>query len=199
MTMDQVWERIEAALAERFPELLATLNPGASEEAIVASEAALGIRFPDDFRLSVKRHDGQGAFRRLMGVGPLLPLEGIVVQWQVWKELLDDGTFEDDGEPFESMPHPGVKPDWWNARWIPITHDGSGNHDCLDLDPADGGSSGQVIEMWHDDDIRPLNAPSLTAWLTEFLEELEAGELVLTDEYGLVHQDELDDAESIEE
>jgi len=37
----------------------------------------------------------------------------------------------------------------------PLTDSGSGDRHCLDLDPAPGGSVGQVILMWHDSPERP--------------------------------------------
>ncbi|WP_156441033.1 SMI1/KNR4 family protein [Burkholderia sp. ABCPW 14] len=44
-----------------------------------------------------------------------------------------------------------IKDDWYNLKWIPFTHDGSGIRLCLNLDPAEGGTLGQVVRIWHDD------------------------------------------------
>ena len=111
-----------------------------------------------------------------------MSLEGLLFQWRIWKELLDEGAFEGDtGEPAS-----GIKADWWNAKWIPITHDGSGNHLCLDLDPAPGGKMGQIITMWHDEGSRSVVTGSLTDWLTQLAEGYENGEWVYSDEYGAV-------------
>ncbi|WP_369123625.1 SMI1/KNR4 family protein [Clostridioides difficile] len=36
---------------------------------------------------------------------------------------------------------------------------------CIDLDPAEDGSSGQVIRVWHDDARRERIAGSFSEWL----------------------------------
>jgi cell wall assembly regulator SMI1 len=106
----------------------------------------------------------------------------------VWNDLLQGGDFRD----AKGNPEAGIKDDWWNARWIPLTYDGSGNHDCLDLDPAPGGNVGQIIGMWHDDAHRALLAPSFTEWLKAFADDLEAGEYVISEDYdGLVSKDDV--------
>ena len=65
--------------------------------------------------------------------------------------------------------------EWWNPRWIPLTSNFCGDHHCLDLSASLRGSQGQIIEMWHDVDMRPIVAPSFRAWLETFAEDLEAG------------------------
>jgi molybdopterin molybdotransferase len=61
-----------------------------------------------------------------------------------------------------------VRSDWWNPCWIPFTHDGGGNHLCLDLDPAAGGAGGQVITLWHDGGARALAGSSFGEWFTRW-------------------------------
>ena len=113
----------------------------------------------------------------------LLSLSRIREEWNAWKGLLDRGTFED----FRSDSDGRVVKDWWHARWVPLTHDGAGNHYCLDLNPGPEGRAGQIIQMWHDDSERPVVAPSYRAWLAAFADALEAGEDVYSAHYvGLV-------------
>ena len=74
-----------------------------------------------------------------------------------------------------------------NILWIPITYDGSGNHYCVDMDPAPDGTSGQIITMWHDGGERELMADSFTDWLTRLADEYERGEWVYSeDDWGVV-------------
>jgi cell wall assembly regulator SMI1 len=154
-TRDEVFAGVEA----RASAVGVVLQKGVTKTALKAAEAALGVTLPDDVRAWFLRHDG--AKGEAIRGEELLGLRHVVSQWKIWQGLLDKGTFADN----RSKPARGVRPDWWNARWIPLTYDGAGNHDCLDLDPAKGGNVGQVIRMWHDDDPRPRVAPTFLDWL----------------------------------
>jgi cell wall assembly regulator SMI1 len=97
--------------------------------------------------------------------------------------LLREGRFEG----FSGDSSQGVKPDWWNPKWIPVT-DTRGNNYCIDLDPALGGKAGQIIGVWYDSRERGVIADSFTEWLEDFANGLEAGEYVTSEEYsGIVH------------
>ncbi len=137
--MQQIWARLEAWLQANAPEMLEMLQPGALDEQIVATERALGIQFPDVVRQSYRIHNGQTDYGYgLINGRELLSLERIQQEWEVWYELLTGGEFAD----IASEPDAGVRSDWWNACWIPLTYDGAGNHDCLDLAPGEGGTVG---------------------------------------------------------
>jgi cell wall assembly regulator SMI1 len=181
--MQAIWTRIESWLEANAPEVLKTLNPGASEEQIKAVEDTLLIQFPDDFKSSYRIHNGQSLDGGWLIDGrEFLSLERIQEEWLGWKMLLDGKEFEG----WKSLPEPGVRPDWWNALWIPITFDGAGNHHCLDLDPAPGGKVGQIIYMWHDDLERGAIAASFQDWLEGYATALEAGQYVFSEEYDAI-------------
>jgi cell wall assembly regulator SMI1 len=57
--MRDLWDRLERWITENVPEWLEQLNPGASEEEIAKAERELGVRFPEDFRESLKIHNGE--------------------------------------------------------------------------------------------------------------------------------------------
>lgn len=179
--MKQTWDRIEAWLKSNAPDLLRGLNPPAKVSAFAQLQELLGLQLPDDVRESYLIHDGQPETTGgLINATILLSLEEIGRQWSIWKELLDDGTFSD----AHSQSPDGVKSDWWSPGWIPITHDGGGNHHCLDLDPAPGGQVGQIISFWHDDAERTILAPSFSAWLAAYADALERGDKLYSDDYG---------------
>lgn len=193
-TVTRAWERIEAWFAQHAPDGLTALAPGATDEAIAGAEAFLGVKLPGEVRASYLRHDGQRVGEEYngfaMGVKEFLSLARICDEWQVWKELLDEGNFSG----VHSEPDAGVCADWWNARWIPLTADGSGNNACLDLAPTENGSVGQIIAMWHDDPIRTRLALSFGAWLEGFADDLEAGEYVTHPGYtGIVQREDVYD------
>jgi cell wall assembly regulator SMI1 len=177
--MQEIWTYIESWLYANAPKVLDTLQPGASDTQIKAAEHFLSIQFPAEVKDSYRIHNGQSSY----GYGFLegnefLSLERMQEEWQVWKELLDGGEFED----FESYPDTGICSDWWSAQWIPLTYDGAGNHDCLDLNPSEGGKHGQIITMWHDEPGRQIIAPSFRAWLEEYAEDLKSGQFVFSEE-----------------
>lgn len=177
--METIWRRIEAWLAANAPELLGSLNGGATSRELQETEAFLGVELPEDVRASFRIHNGQ----RDVAAGfidgwEMLALERVRDEWRVWKELLDSGDF--DG--IASEPDGPIRSDWWNPKWIPLTYSGSGDHHCLDLSPAAGGTTGQIIVMWHDDPRRPLIAASFREWLQTFADDLDAGRYVYSKE-----------------
>ncbi|BDI33991.1 glucan synthase [Capsulimonas corticalis] len=186
-TINTSWERIEAWLGQNAPDILAGLASGATDAEIDAAEKVLGVEFPDDIRESYKRHNGQIRDKNYIAIGgplydyhDLLPLNGIAMDWRVWNNLLVAGTFDD----IDSDPSPGIKTDWWNAKWIPLTSNGSGDHYCMDLDPAPGGIVGQIITMWHDAPEREVVARSFGEWIAQLAQDLEDGRQVYSEEYG---------------
>jgi cell wall assembly regulator SMI1 len=179
----EIWTRIEAWLRAQVPSGADVLSPVAAEEEIAATERFLGVSFPEDVRASFRLHDGQAGGPWPVWGCELLSLGRIREEWTAWKELLDRGMFENS----RSCSDGRVVEDWWHAGWVPLTHDGSGNHYCLDLNPGPTGRAGQIIQMWHDDPGRPVVAPSYRAWLAAFADALEAGEYVYSKQYvGLV-------------
>ena len=183
--MQLSWTRIENWLADNAPEILENLNPGATEEEIKRTEEFLGVSFPEDFKDSYLIHNGQKPYVDtpdgqqwkdycLMDMWQLLSLDRIKHEWSIWKELLDTGGLGDNYMTLDN----GEVCEWWNPRWIPLTSNFCGDHHCLDLSASLRGSEGQIILMWHDIDIREIDAPSFKAWLGTFADDLEAGHYV---------------------
>jgi len=109
----------------------------------------------------------------------------IVDAWGVWEDLRRN-QFVPEG--YTSEPEGSILGDeWWRLAWIPLCGDGGGNHLCVDLDPAPGGTAGQVITMWHDAGERQLIAMSLIEFMQIIVADAEAGDLVWSDEWGGVY------------
>ena len=179
--MRSSWTRFETWLSEHWPEGLESLNPPATDEQIASLQKTLGVTLPDDYVACLKIHNGQSPdVGGLFDGSEFLSTDEILSQWSVWKELLDAGEFSS----IESDPASGIRGDWWNAAWIPFTHDGGGNHLCLDLAPDASGSPGQVITMWHDSGERELVAPNFGAWFKSYTKGVFSGEFVYSDAYG---------------
>ncbi len=187
--MRATWDRIEAWLSANAPRVLESLQPGATDEAIKLAESVLGVQFPAAFKESYAIHDGQvEEAPGLINGCELLSLERIVDEWSIWGELIAEGEFTG----LQSQSDGPVSHEWWNTKWVPITYDGTGNHHCVDLDPAEGGELGQMIVMMHDDPYRPVIAPNFADWLEAFAEDLETGIYVYDEEDGgVVHRRDL--------
>ncbi len=181
MTITQIWERIERELEAQFPHVLASLNSGATEDEIVAVERVFGMNFLDDFRESLKRHNGQNDEITLMGRGALLPVNEILTQWRSAQESYQDWGYASD---HRCISDPGVRSAWWHSRWIPFTMDCVGDYDCFDYAPATGGRFGQVIEYWHDMEKRPVRASDFKECLSALAESLEQKSIIWTDRSG---------------
>lgn len=164
--MEDFWKKVEIHLKKHDLEGYNTLNSPALDQDLEVLENSIGCKLPEDFKSSLKIHNGQKNFADTLFDGDLLlSTKMIADEWQIWKDLLDDGDFEG----FNSEPQEGIKDHWWNALWIPITYNGAGDHICIDLDPAIGGKKGQIITMWHDHGERKILAPGFTEWFARFI------------------------------
>jgi len=171
-----LWERIKAALKQRGPKVLKALQRGATEAQLKKLEKTCDCKLPPDFRAAYQLHNGQKPasdplFPAEFPVGDyeLLPLDGILREWNAWNELADSGEFK--GQ--KSAPEKGIRSDWWHPGWIPFAANGGGDSICLDLAPAKGGAIGQVITMNHDSPERLVLAKSLAEYLGKLAEHWE--------------------------
>lgn len=167
--MDKLIENLSNWLKENIPHLENPFQNGANSEELNKLEEKLHVQLPEDFKSFYKLCNGQNEDAPyITPLGELLSLDGIASQWETWKNLVGKNVFQD----YFSEPDEGIKNDWYNLKWIPFTYDGSGNHLCIDLDPADGGNAGQVITMWHDSPEREWIVGSFTEWLALFVHQL---------------------------
>lgn len=192
--MEELWTKIENWLqANNATQIYNSLNQGADEEAFEEIEELTRRRLPYDFKAFYGIHDGQlSDTDGLIDTEELLSLERIQEEWQIWKDLFDKGIFEESIVEADK----GIKEQWWNPAWIPITYDGSGNHYCIDLSPEAGGNKGQIIRIWHDAPERELIADSFTEFVENFVEDLLNNEYVYSEEWGgVIHKSELESTE----
>jgi cell wall assembly regulator SMI1 len=166
---------IEAWLGMSNHTLDEVFGPPASAADIASAEAELGRPLPDDYRAFLARHDGQrfiatgdkvGHHAQLVGSFELVPLRAARGEYASMIADWDDGT----GAITAAA---GVKPQYKSARWFPISViAGSSTHHCLDLDPAPGGTVGQIIRVSMKDDERPIVARSFAELLWLIAEAL---------------------------
>jgi len=178
--MDEVWMRIENYLAANHPLILDGLAPGATEDDIAKFETAVGYRLPDDVRSSLKRHNGQlhepNSWKPIGGIlvpygWELLSLRGMLGEWNEHRSI------EEDLGPDNVLEsgNPGVRPCTFLAARIPFAADSGGNSLCVDLDPDDGGTVGQIIDFDHEGDCAVRIADDYRSWLNAIADGFEAG------------------------
>ena len=187
--MENLWLRIERAI--RSLGASGSFGPPASEESILAAEATFGVELPDDLRASLAIHNGD-AMKKLdsggwQSDGPFahvewLSLGAMLSEWETWQDTIGK-------EGLDPEPEGPVKSLWWNPRWIPFTVIGGSTwHYCVDLDPAEGGNPGQVIEIVDDDPRRRVVASGYREFLEQIAAELESGRYSLDEDVRLVHE-----------
>jgi cell wall assembly regulator SMI1 len=189
-SVDDLWAKYEEWLTAHFPEGLQALNAGAAEHEIATLEATIGMNLPQDFRSWLKVHNGQTPDSvGLLWSNECLSTSRILNEWQVMKQLLDEGNFDCESKSDQ----PGaIKTDWWNPGWVPVTSDGAGNLQCLDLAPGMTGRAGQVIDFDHAAMNRCVLAAHFREWVEDYIKDISDREYVYSDDYGrLMPADEL--------
>lgn len=180
-TIEQLWQRIEAAMRAHAPDALARLAPGADVQAIKQLENELEVILPQSFQDSCRVHEG-GYTLELVSQMEVLSLEGIAAVWHVLEELLEDVEWASQ-QPYyftEEVVRSGwetgpIKPVWWHRSWIPFGEDPTGNLCCLDMDPAPGGTVGQIIDWDHEAGPSRVLHRGFEQLLAAFAERLENG------------------------
>ncbi len=171
MAIADIWQKIEEWYSKNAPDGDPGLRPGVSGEEISKAEQTLGIELPSDVRSSYELHNGSKNALFPMGYY-LLSLEEVIDEHDVWCGLLSADELPQ-SDPESEGP---IKQVWWSPKWIPITHSGGGDHDCIDLEPAEGGTAGQIIVFDHERGPRRVAAASFTEWLQGFSDSLSARE-----------------------
>lgn len=200
--MQQVFDRINtqfARLKEKYQsDVDLSFNAGATDEDFAKLEKVLGFALPNDFKEVYRIHNGSDNIGNFIDES-WFSIDDIITDYKVWIELYNDKVFaDDDGKDSGCKPeNPAIKSDFWfNPKWIPLTGNGCGDIKMIDLDPTEMGTVGQVIQMWHDDASRELEAVSIKALFEQFATDLENDEYVIHPDYdGIIKAGELSDEE----
>lgn len=122
--------------------------PGRTEADLAAAEARIGVRLPEDLRALYLVADGDPRESGLLGPYSHDPLGELVERYldgepgsHGWEDEPDDT-----GVVFETPPFGHVKRLSRNDWWVTFGSDRSGNYLAADLDPAERGRPGQVLE-----------------------------------------------------
>jgi cell wall assembly regulator SMI1 len=135
--VDRQWQRIEDWLRTNAPRSYRTLGKNGNAKTIAAAEAYMGLRFPDDLRASLLRHDGAVYLKDIWSFGFLGNSNMSVREMRdTWRQLCDiDGEEESDGEFSDP------RSEWWDGRMLPVGADGMGDHLVIDSARKDVGDT----------------------------------------------------------
>ncbi|KAA1471080.1 hypothetical protein DENSPDRAFT_929283 [Dentipellis sp. KUC8613] len=188
--LEQTWNRLRTWLSNEYPELGDTLNYGILPQDLADIEMQFGFALPQAVRESYLCVDGQepessvGCSEGLFFGLNLLPLDEVLDEWRFWREVDNDpstGAHAKLKDIMQSIPPNWIRREYSQRGWIPLITDKTGNYIGVDLNPAEGGSVGQVIIFGRDFDTKVVlwkgDGPAGWArWLANFVEELESGE-----------------------
>ena len=144
--------RLEKWLSHHRRRFQEALQPGATSAELDAAQSRLGVALPADLRALLGWHNGQGAdfAGHFENNWDLMSLEEI----EAARKELTEG------------------PDGWQPAWIPFLDDDSGDYVFVDASQPEA----PVREFWQGKSERPVVAPSLAAWLAQFVAAVERGE-----------------------
>ncbi|WP_322906115.1 SMI1/KNR4 family protein [Paenibacillus campi] len=143
------------------------LRHGAKQDDFAELEKRLNVQVPDQLREWYRVHDGQDDRLETMPLLRNLTFSAIDKIIETWTFLQEE--YDSDGAEAEN--ESAIKPVLWNPAWIPIATNGSGDYVCVDTDPAEEGTYGQILYFWHDWNNRSVEAESLNAFIQLCLHE----------------------------
>lgn len=179
--------RIAHWLAAHAPRIInENLNPGATESQLANLEGLIGKPLPDDYKDLYRRYnglddEGENVGNFFYGL-TFIPLAEVEVNYQYRVRATETGPLQ--------KAHFAVKSDRAERpQWLTLGFDGSHVWLCLDLDPAEGGTHGQVILLDEEGETAFVVADSVGALLLDFARDLEAGRYSLEPEAAEEGQD----------
>jgi cell wall assembly regulator SMI1 len=178
------WRTIEGVLWENAHSLYRALRKPATDAQVARLAKLVPAKLPRDFVQSLKTHDGLRdsylGLNRLFDYNALLPVSAIISVYR----MLCRHQEQFGGGGGDAGHDPEIRNDArWRPRWVPVM-DADGDKLVLDLDPASGGTYGQVFE-WSStgSTFNRVLAPSFGEWLAGLAEALSKRRFGL-DEFG---------------
>ncbi|MFO0562497.1 MAG: SMI1/KNR4 family protein [Polyangiales bacterium] len=162
---ETVWAPIERALSGSSRANDASLGEAASDEDLSKLRALLApFELPESFVAAWKQHDGEalGRDETVVRGRLLLPLRAIASEYVTMREVAEKESYDVEADA-------GVRRELFAKGWLPIVLlGGASDFHCIDLDPADGGAAGQIIEVSHEITPRRLIAKDLESYFAAF-------------------------------
>jgi cell wall assembly regulator SMI1 len=178
------WRVIEEVLWENAHSVYRALRKPVTSTQLARLTRLVPTQLPRDFVQSLRVHDGLNnsylGLVRLFDYNALLPVRAIITEYRMMcrHQARYGGTGGQAGHDS------GVRNDArWRPGWVPIM-DADGDKLVLDLDPAPGGTVGQVVSWSATGSTRlRVLAPTFGEWLADLAEALSKRRFGL-DEFG---------------
>lgn len=158
--MEAIIQQLDRCISAARPEYYALLAAPLTSEAIAALETQYGTSIPEDLKALYRWKNGQqsSCYQSFVNNSTFMPLEEVLSSAKELDELIPDF----DGE------------NWWRKGWLPVFHNGGGDHICYDTEGTFTGRQGQLVEFWHADSDRNVIAASLEELLHGLVRLYEA-------------------------
>ncbi|MBW9158491.1 SMI1/KNR4 family protein [Clostridium tagluense] len=168
--MEKILERLDSNLIKVRAGFYPNLNNPLKESEIRSLEEKFNFTIPDDLKKLYQWKNGQSddCYDSFVNNSMFMSLEDAL---DSAKELTSMIGLDFDVD------------NWWNENWIPIFHNGGGDHICYDISGIFTGQKGQLIEFWHADNDRNVIAPNLKAFIEAINELYKTKEIKDFDEY----------------
>jgi cell wall assembly regulator SMI1 len=166
-------------LAAHAPEVAGQLRPPADEADLAELSRLVGAQLPDEVRALYLLYDGQ-LDTVCLGVGyglEFLTLQQVREEWQTWHAVRDAPDYDpDDFDRYEKVFVPGVvRKAYTTPGWVPLFRvPGRADYIGVDLNPAENGIYGQVINFGRDEPKKYAAATSLDGFFASMLAWAEA-------------------------
>lgn len=177
------WREIKKWYKKHAPKLLKDLRDGVADEEIEAFESKIGLSLPEDYKASLKLHDGEVYVHDYN----YLSLESVSGKWSSMERRRKKGDFK--GREVYQRGEGIIKNTWWHPGWIPFAEDGGGNYICIDMAPAKRGVVGQILKWERESGPYPIKLNSFLDWLKVYKDYLYAGVYVVDKEGFIIEKD----------
>lgn len=161
-------DTVTKLLADKAPLILQALQGPVDATLLLQLEASIGAVLPDDFKQLYRCNNGFSpkAFANLFYGFPLFAIETILGRQA-------DLDTTGDGGPLRYA-DPGIKNDYtFGLKRIPIGDDSATCLLCVDMDPAEGGTVGQVILIDYEMGVGLMLNTSVTELVAQFAQDLQ--------------------------
>lgn len=194
--------QLDEWINQHYPGVNENLCPGASAEEIQAVENNIGVLFPEELKELYQWHNGEKNNyppNLFPNYDWFIPLKDVIEYTNTMSEF-EQQTSEADfpawkasiEEEIISVRGP-VKPVIFTKYRIPFLDSNGDVQICVDLDPAPGGTVGQIIEVYNEACSYQVLARSLPDFLETFIERLHTGYYHIDEDDSLVPVKEDDD------